>query len=120
MPDTLVFVGCDVAECEQLAVPYRNQGWRAVVQDAAAPDALDHIAECTPLAAVFSFSDGSGDGLRELARSVLGDDRMSRPLLVFVGGDGADVAQTRSEMPFGVFVKPEELGWVLKHLVYRA
>jgi hypothetical protein len=57
--------------------------------------------------------------VHELAKAMLGDPDLPRPLLVFVGGSNELAERIKSDVPFGVFVAADELTWVLKHLVYK-
>lgn len=120
MVDTLFFVHPDRQSAEQLAGSYRDNGWQVAICQPSAPDALDRIAESRPVAAIFCLDSDCSDAMRSLAEKVLGDARLLRPLMVFVGGSPDDVAQSRAMMPFGVFVRPDELPWVLKRLAIKS
>lgn len=120
MVDTLFFVHADADAADRIAGYYRGQGWNVSTAVPAATDALDRIADSHPVAAVFCLDGECADDVHSLAEHVLGDTRMSRPLMVFVGGSPVDVARARQNMPFGVFVRQDELPWVLKRLAVRS
>jgi len=114
-----MFVCSDEGRCAQYAAPFRQAGWetRTVAPDAA--DTLTQIEAEAPVATVFDLADGHGEAIRALAAALVSDPNVARPLLVFVGGDDATAGAIKADIPFGVFVKPDELAWVLKHLIYR-
>lgn len=120
MPDTLFFVSDDVVMCEALAQPYREHGWHTEQVLPDGPDALTRLAEARPLATICCLDGPSADKVRAFAESVLSDPRVVRPLMVFVGGTPDDIAQAKATMPFAVFVRAEELSWVLKHLAFKS
>ena len=120
MVETLFFVHSDVASAEQLADEYRARGWSVESSSASATDALDRIAETSPVAAVFCLEGDCAQDVHDLAESILADGRLHRPLLVFVDGDSDDVAQARTSAPFGVFVRRDELPWVLRRLTAKS
>lgn len=120
MVDTLFFVHQDTQAAEQIAEQYKARGWEVSVCEPDASDALDRIAESRPVAAIFCLDGECADEVRRLAEEVLGDSRLFRPLMVFVGGTPDDIAQARAMMPFGVFVREDELPWVLKRLAVKS
>lgn len=120
MVDTLFFVHPDGIAAEEIAGRYRTRGWEVSVCAPDASDALDRIAQTRPVAAVFCLDGDCADDVRALAENVLGDSRLFRPLMVFVGGSPDDIAQARAMMPFGVFVSEDELPWVLKRLAIKS
>jgi len=117
--DTLMFVCSDADRYVRYAAPFREAGWdtRTVAPDAA--DTLSVIEAASPIATVFDLDAGHGEAVRTLVAALLADPDVSRPLLVFVGGDEALVGTIKADIPFGVFVKPDELAWVLKRLIYK-
>lgn len=116
MVDTLLFVHAEANSAEQLADEYRGRGWDVSATTPDAPDALDRVAEAAPVAAVFCLDGECAADVSAFAEKVLADQRIRRPLMVFVGGAEDDVGKVRASMPFGVFVRLDELPWVLKRL----
>jgi len=114
-----MFVCNDADRCAQYAAPFRQAGWdtQTVAPDSA--DTLPTIEAASPVATVFDLDAGHGEAVRALAAALVADPNVARPLLVFVGGDEASVGAIKLDIPFGVFVQPDELAWVLKHLIYR-
>jgi len=119
MSSTLMFVCTDAEKCVALAEPLRAAGWEIKVSDPTAGDALEAIEAEAPVATVFDLDNGSDQASHELARALMGDPNLPRPLLVFMGGHADTVAMIKADIPFGVFVNPDELTWVLKHLIYK-
>ena len=120
MADTLFFVYPDAAQCDGVAADFRSRGWATEVASPSDADALDRMDATQPVAAVFCMDgDESGQTLA-LAEAVLADERLQRPLIVFVGGSPDDVGRARESMPYAVFVKPDELAWVLKRLAVKS
>jgi len=120
MVDTLFFVHSDAAAADQLAGYYRAQGWQVESTRPTDPDALDSIVRTRPVALVFCLDSECAADVHGLAEQVVGDARISRPLMVFAGGSPDDIARARQNMPFGVFVRMDELAWVLKRLAVRS
>ena len=119
MADTLFFVHSDADAADELAGYYRGQGWQVESARPADPAALDSIAHASPVAVVFCLDSECAEDVHTLAEKVVGDARIARPLMVFAGGSPEDVGRARQNMPFGVFVRLDELAWVLKRLVTR-
>ena len=119
MSDTIVFVSSDAERSAAMASPMSAEGWAVATVEPDRSDALESIEACTPVATVFDLDSGPELALHELAKAMLGDPDLPRPLLVFVGGDAAIAESIKSDIPFGVFVGADELTWVLKHLVYK-
>ncbi len=115
MEETLVFVYADEAAAEQVSAPFSSRGYTVEILSPDGEGCLDKVAEAKPMAVVLDISD---DWMTPLvvAQGILADERLSRPLLVFVGGSADSIAQCKATLPFGVYVKPEELVWVLKRL----
>ena len=115
MQETLVFVYADDELAKQVSEPFSRHGHSVELLGPEDPTCVDRIAECGPMAVVLDISD---DWMAPLvvAQALLADERLSRPLLVFVGGSPDSIAQCKASLPFGVYVKPEELVWVLKRL----
>lgn len=120
MPDTLFFVSDDVVLCESLAQPYREHGWHTEQVLPGDPESLQRLAESRPLAAICILDGPSAEAVCAFAESVVADPRVLRPLMVFVGGSAEDIAVAKVSMPFAVFVRAEELPWVLKHLAFKS
>jgi len=120
MPDTLFFVSDDEMLCESLAQPYREHGWHTEQVLPAAADSLDRLAQGRPLAMVCCLDGPAATDVAAFAQSVLADPRVIRPLMVFVGGTPEQIAQAKVSLPFAVFVRAEELPWVLKHLAFKS
>jgi len=120
MVETLFFVHSNVESAEEVADEYRARGWSVESSSATATDALDRIAETSPVAAVFCLEGDCAQDVHDLAESILADGRIHRPLLVFVDGDPGDVERARISAPFGVFVRKDELPWVLKRLTAKS
>ncbi len=116
MVDTLFFVHTTEQNPNELAATYELRGWNV---DGAAPyaeDALDRMADSRPVAAVFCLDGNCAPDVTAFAEHALADDRTNKPLMVFVGGAGSDIAAARGVAPYGIFVRPDELSWVLKRL----
>ncbi len=110
-----MFVYADAENAEQVSAPFASRGHSILILDPESPECLDTVAEAKPMAVVLDIS---ADWMTPvvLAQGILADERLSRPLLVFVGGSSESIAQCKATLPFGVYVKPEELVWVLKRL----
>lgn len=112
----LFFVGDDAGIRDDLARGFAERGWQTG-HGTATLDSVDLIVQTQPLACVFTLDGSETATLLELAENVAADERLERPLLVFSGGHADDVASVKAALPYAVFVHPDELGWVLKHLV---
>ncbi len=112
---TLVFVYADDEAAARASEPFTARGIPVEVLAPDGEDCVDRIAEAKPTGVVLDISGDWTDPLL-VAQGVLADERLSRPLLVFVGGSPDSVTQCKATLPFGVYVKPEELVWVLKRL----
>jgi ActR/RegA family two-component response regulator len=112
----LFFVGDDVGVRDDLARAFAERGWQ-IGHGTASPDTADLIAQTQPVACVFSLDGSETAALLDLAENVSADERLERPLLVFSGGHVEDVASVKTALPYAVFVRPDELEWVLKHLI---
>jgi hypothetical protein len=119
MSDILVFVCGDAEKYAAMAEPMRELGWETAMVDPAFATALETIEATAPVATVFDLAAGPEQVVHELAKAMLGDPDLPRPLLVFVGGTNELAERIKSDVPFGVFVAADELTWVLKHLVYK-
>ena len=115
MEETLVFVYADVEVAERASAPFTSRGHHVEILTPDGAECIDKIAEAKPMVVVLDISE---DWMTPLvvAQGILADSRLSRPLLVFVGGEAESIAQCKATLPFGVYVKPEELVWVLKRL----
>lgn len=117
MADTLFFLFTDPSDATGLASPLASKGFAIEVSSPSEPQVCDAIAESSPLAVVISLEDAGGcNAAREVAAGVLADARIPRPLMVFVGGSPQEIAATRAELPFGVFLNPDEVSRNLTHL----
>lgn len=117
MPDALFFFHEDPAEAERLGEPFRGR-WDV---HWAEPDsaALDTIAQLQPMAVVFCLDRCHVEPPKRLARALMDDHRMARPLIVFITGSKDQAEAIKPEVPYGVFVHEDELPWVLKHLTAK-
>jgi CheY-like chemotaxis protein len=113
--ETLVFVYSDDEAAEQASAPFTARGHVVEILSPEGEECLDKVAEAKPMAVVLDISDDWMTPL-VIAQGILADERLSRPLLVFVGGSADSITQCKATLPFGVYVKPEELVWVLKRL----
>lgn len=118
MGQTLCFVHASESSGEDIANDIRRMGWDVEMVDPLSGDAIDSVVTAAPLATVFCLSDECGP-TRQLAEAILADGRMHRPLMVFTGGDGEQIEATKQSVPFAIFVRPEELHWMLKRLVFK-
>jgi hypothetical protein len=117
MAEKLFFLHEDPSTAAVIAAPLASRGYAIEISSVREPDVEDAIADANPLAVVISLqSDAECDASREIAAEVLADARMARPLLVFVGGTAEQVAETRAALPYGLYVRPDEVAWTLKHL----
>ena len=119
MAESLFFVHDDPSVAEEIAAPYRASGWDVACANPSDADVLERMVEAQPLATIFCLDGCRMDAASDLAREVGSDPRCLRPLMVFLGGDTDSVARARSEVPVGLFVRPSELPWMLKHLTYK-
>ena len=119
MADTLFFVHTSENDPNAIAAAYQLRGWDIAVSEPTAIDALDRMAESNPVAAVFCLEGDCGGGVMEFVEAVMADERTNRPLMVFVDGDADELAAARRIAPYGIFVRPDELPWVLKRLVVK-
>lgn len=119
MVETLFFVHTSEQDPHEIAAAYQLRGWNIAVSEPKAVDALERMAESSPVAAVFCLGGDCGSDVMEFAASALSDERTKRPLMVFVGGAAHEIASARSIAPYGIFVRPDELPWVLKRLVVK-
>lgn len=114
-----MFVCGDADRCAEYAAPFSQAGWDTRTVSPDSPDSLALIESAAPMATVFDLDASSGVAIGALATELVSDPNLPRPLFVFVGGDQATIDAMKIDVPFGVFVKPDELAWVLKHLVYK-
>lgn len=119
MAETLFFLHSDPMTAAALAAPLASRGYAIEISSPSEPHVCDTIADSHPLALVISL-DNQPDRGREVAAGVLADARTPRPLLVFVGGSERDIAETRESLPFGVFLRADEVAWSLKRLTVNA
>ena len=117
MVDTLFFVHTSEQNPNELAAAYALRGWNIAAAGPHVEDALDRMAESHPVAAVFCLDGECVPDVTAFAQLVLADDRTNKPLMVFVGGEANDIAAARGVAPYGIFVRPDELPWVLKRLI---
>ena len=119
MVDTLFFVHPDAQDPDQIPQLHQLRGWNIAATGPHAPDALECMAEAGPVAAIFCLDgDFSGD-VRTFAEAVLADERLGHSLMVFTGGTAQDIADARAIAPYGIFVRPDELPWVVKRLTIK-
>lgn len=119
MAASLIFVDEDERQADELAARFSRIGWVCDTASPLAENAEDRIVEHAPVAAVFCL-DRAVDRQLQVAAELVEDERIGRPLIVFVGGSEDDVERAKQTVPFGAVVRIEELGWVLKHLVPRS
>lgn len=119
MAETLFFVHSDAEAAQQIAGEYHIKGWHAESCEPGVADAIDRVASARPTAVVFCLDGDRATEVCGFAESVLSDERVIRPFMVFVGGRPADVERARATTPLGVFVNRDELQWVLKRLEVR-
>lgn len=119
MVDTLFFVHASEQDPAAIADTYQLRGWNIDVAPPTADDALERLAAANPVAAVFCLDHGCGHEVTTFAEAVMSDPRTNRPLMVFVDGEAEDLAAARQAAPYGIFVRPDELPWVLKRLTIR-
>lgn len=115
MEQTLVFVYADSEAAARASEPFALKKIPFEILAPEGEQCLDRVAEAKPTAVVLDISADWTEPLL-IAQGILADGRLSRPLLVFVGGTPDSVKQCKETLPFGVYVKPEELVWVLKRL----
>lgn len=120
MAETLYFVHHDVEDARQRADFFAGRGWNTHATDPSDGDFIENMVTDLPVATVFCLDGDSAESVLHAAIAVLNEVRMPRPLMVFTGGSPAEVEMAREAVPFAVFVKPEELEWVLKRMVFRA
>jgi hypothetical protein len=117
MADTVFFVGADAARCAAVAQPYAERGWATPLAQPDDFDVVDRLVEESPVAAVFCLEPDHAQQIADLTRSLMGDARFQRPLMVYLDGEDEWPARIKEICPYGVFVTSGELGWVLKHLI---
>lgn len=118
MADTLCFVHTPGSSGEEQAVAFADRGWNIQQLDPNAEDAIAAIEASQPLATIFCLESECG-ATRDFAVRVLEDTELHRPLMIFVGGQAEEVEAAKEAVPFGVFVSPSELHWVIKRLVFN-
>lgn len=119
MADRLMLVGFEADTTQEMLTTYSGRGWEVFAASADDATAHDRFLEAQPLAVVFCLSGGCSDAARDLARRLFVDPGAAQPLIVFAGGDPDDVALARTAAPHAVFVNPDEVGWVIKHLTAK-
>jgi len=117
MVDTLFFVHTSEQDPNAIAAAYQLRGWNIAVAGPYADDALERMAVTSPVAAVFCLDGDCASDVTAFAEHVLADERTNKPLMVFVGGEASDIAAARTTSPYGIFVRADELPWVLKRLI---
>ena len=80
MSDTLVFVCGDADQYTAMAEPMRELGWETEMVDPASATALETIEATAPVATVFNLATGPEQAVHELAKAMLGDPDLPRPL----------------------------------------
>jgi hypothetical protein len=116
----LLFLGADEETCEAVAAECRVRGWGIVTAALGSPDVESKvISESAPAALVICLDGLRADQVSQIAARLAADDREDRPLLMFAGGTTEDVAQLKAVASHAVFVKPDEVDWMLKHLVVK-
>lgn len=112
-----MLVGFEGDAAQEMLTTYGSRGWKVLVASVDDVTAHERFVEAHPLAVVFCLSGECSDRVRTLARHFFETPGGGTPpLMVFSGGDADEVELTRSHVPLGVFVTPDEVGWVLKHL----
>lgn len=114
-----MLVGFEAEEAQAMLDTYASRGWETFAASAGDPNAHERYAEAQPLAVVFCLRGGCSDATRGLAQRIFENPGSAQPLLVFAGGEPDDVALARAVVPHAVFVNPDEVGWVLKHLTVK-
>lgn len=110
-----MFLHDEPATAERVGAPFSSKGW-SVYTAGLDITTIDTVASLKPLAAVFCLEGCQASRAEELAAALIDDERLLRPLMVFVGGEPAHIASIKQRIPMGVFVYEDELPWVLKHL----
>ena len=119
MVDSLYFAHSDVRDPREIAAAYRLRGWDVAVHDPASSESLELLASMDPLAVVFCLDSSCGSDVMSFAETVMADERTNRPLMVFVDCAAEEIVQAKGFAPYGIFVRPDELAWVLKRLIVR-
>ena len=99
MSNTLMFVCSDAEKCATLAAPLVDAGWEIETIDPGDSNALESIEAESPVATVFDLETGPDQAIHELAKAMLGDPDLPRPLLVFVGGKRRDRREHQGRHP---------------------
>lgn len=120
MAETLYFVHNDVGIAQECAAPFAAKGWNVHASDGTDPGFIDQMVADLPVATVFCLDGDSSTGVLHAAIAVLNEVRIPRPLMVFTGGSPAEVEMAKESVPFAVFVKEEELDWVLKRMIFKS
>jgi hypothetical protein len=117
--ETLFFVDSDPLAAQGLAGEYQSRGFGVAFS---APDlgAVDQVVAAQPVATIFALGGERAEEVCSIAESIACEPRAGRPLLVFVGGVPEIVGRAKAFAPLGVFVHPDELGWVLKRLTAKS
>ena len=119
MADRLMLVGFEGEEAQEMLDTYASRGWEAYAASPTDEAAHERLVAVQPLAVVFCLSGGCSDATRDLAQRLVEDPGPAQPLIVFAGGDPDGVALARTAAPHAVFVNPDEVSWVLKHLTVK-
>ncbi len=119
MGETLFMLSADCGRADEMAEPYRARGWRVVTGSPGDDGILEAIVEAHPLAAVFCLDSTEGEAIRSLVARIGEHPDHINPMLVFYGGSADEVALVKQAAPYGAFVNPDEVDWVLKHLSFK-
>lgn len=118
MPDSLVFVYRDTQAAETLAQPYGARGWSTSVVAADDPKAVDLVCAAAPMVIAL---DAAGDISPALSTACAALERHpdTDPLVVFIDPERDQRESAKQRLPYALFIKSEELPWILKHLTYK-
>jgi hypothetical protein len=120
MAEVLHFVGYTNEESREAFDAYRRQGWEVSSSQGYADVEALSAAPGSPSAVVMRLDDGCCDEAIAFAKRVWDAASGEKPALVFSVEDPELVARARAAVSHGMFVRPEEVGWVLKHLNFRS
>jgi len=116
MGETLVLVDADELVAEMLAAPLRARGWNVIICSPDEDAVFERIIAAVPAAVVFDL-ESAQEAQCDLAASAAADERLPRPMVLFLGGDEEQRALAREVVSSALFVTAEELLWVLKRVV---
>lgn len=120
MAGVLHFAGYTLEDSQEAFDAYRRQGWQVSSCPDFSEDDAVAAASASPAAVVMRLDADSCDGAIVFANRLWDSVTGEKPALVFSTQDKEVIERARAAVAHGMFVRPEEVGWVLKHLNFRS